>query len=363
MTEDKYIIEVKRLRSQMVAIAMRYLGNLDDAEDATQDALLKLWAMHEMLRGHELERIAFTILKRLCIDRLRQREYRRGVQTVCIDNIDIAMEADNHQETEERERQLMAAVGKLPSRQRLLLQMRYLKGKDVHTIAQIIGSTEGSINMALSRARNKVYQLMATVVVVACMVFIPICWKRSAPQGVVADVPVKVDETHQDDSQEDVEPLINPQATSHDVACIEPKANAEQKTLAENKEFTDGMQLHYQQARTHQDDSREGVEPQTDSQVNSHDIACIEPKANTANAEHKTLAENKEFTDEIQLHYQHVLSESHQQTMPDEDMNPEFYALCAYAAERAEALSSELVRQCPEGATHKTNATKKYDDL
>lgn len=289
----------------MVAIAMRYLGNPDDAEDATQDALLKLWAMHEMLRGHEVERIAFTILKHLCIDRLRQRERRRGVQTIGVDNIDIAMEADNRQETEERERQLMAAVGKLPSRQRLLLQMRYLNGKDVHTIAQITGSTEGSINMALSRARNKVCQLMATVVVVACLVFIPVCWNQSTSQDVIADVPVKVNETHQDESREDAGALSDPHATSHGVACITPKANAEQRTLAENKDFTD----------------------------------------------------------EIQLHYQHVLSESHQQTVPDEETNPEFYALCAYAAERTEALSSELVGQRSDGTTYKTNTTNSYDDL
>ena len=149
----------------MVAIAIHYLENHDDAEDITQDALFKLWAMHEMLRESEVDRIAFAVLKHLCIDELRRREYRKGKQTLSIDSIDVAMEADNPQEIEERERQLMVAVGKLPSKQRLLLHMRYIKGKDVHTIAQITGSTEESINMALSRARNTVYKFMAVVVV------------------------------------------------------------------------------------------------------------------------------------------------------------------------------------------------------
>ena len=80
-----------------------------------------------------------------------------------------------------------------------------------------------------------------------------------------------------------------------------------------------------------------------------------------ADAEENALAEDEAFTDEIQLHYLQVLSENYQQTMPEEDMPPEFYALCAYAAERTEALSDELVGQGSDEAPNKTKATNKYD--
>ena len=170
MTEENYITEINRLRSQMVEVATRYLDNHDEAEDITQDALLKLWAMREMLHGPGIDRIAFTILKHLCIDELRRREFRKSKQTVGIDSIDIAMEPDTLQEVEEREQQLIIAMGKLPPRHQMLLQMRYIKGKDVRTIAQITGSTEDNINKALYRARSKVYKIMAAVVVaVVCI--------------------------------------------------------------------------------------------------------------------------------------------------------------------------------------------------
>lgn len=81
----------------------------------------------------------------------------------------------------------------------------------------------------------------------------------------------------------------------------------------------------------------------------------------TADTEQNTPSENEDFTDEIQLHYLQVLSENYQQTMPEEDMPPEFYALCAYAAERTEALSDELVGQGSDKAPNKTKATNKYD--
>ena len=170
MTEENYITEINRLRSQMVEVATRYLDNHDEAEDITQDALLKLWAMREILRESEVDRLAFTILKHLCVNELKRREYRRANLSVDIDSIDVAMETDNPHEIEEREQQLMAAVNKLPSRQRLLLEMRYIKGKDVRTISALTGSSEESINMALSRARSKVYKIMAAVVVaVVCI--------------------------------------------------------------------------------------------------------------------------------------------------------------------------------------------------
>ncbi len=187
MTEDKYITEVKRLRSRMVATATRYLENHDEAEDITQDALLKLWAMHQMLLESDVDRLAFTILKHLCINELKKREYRKSAQSVSIDTIDLPMDSDNPQEIEEREQQLMRAVEKLPSKQRQLLQMRYLNGKDVPTIAALTGGTEQSVNKALSRARLKVYQLMAAVVVaVICMGVFTFLWQQPADTPLIA---------------------------------------------------------------------------------------------------------------------------------------------------------------------------------
>lgn len=194
MTEDKYITEVERLRPRMVATATRYLENSDEAEDITQDALLKLWSMHQMLQESDVDRLAFTIIKHLCINELKRREYRKGDQSVSIDSIDVAMDSHNPQEIEEREQQLMTAVNKLPSRQRLLLQMRYLKGKDVSTIAAITGGTEQGIHKALKRARVKVYQLMAAVVVaVICMGVFTFRWQQPADTPLIANKPTQAE--------------------------------------------------------------------------------------------------------------------------------------------------------------------------
>lgn len=170
MTADKYTFEVQRLRDRMVAVATRMLDNRDEAEDVTQDALLKLWAVRKKLQESDIDRLAFVILRHLCIDELRRRKCRKGNKTVNIDSVEVAMSPEDLEVVEERERQLIRAVDKLPSRQRMLLRMRYIEGMEVSAIAELVGGSEDSVNMVLSRARRGVYRLMTFVVVAACLV-------------------------------------------------------------------------------------------------------------------------------------------------------------------------------------------------
>lgn len=49
MTINEYKEEVKLVRPQMLAIARNYLKDNDEAEDAVQDVLLKLWQLIDTL--------------------------------------------------------------------------------------------------------------------------------------------------------------------------------------------------------------------------------------------------------------------------------------------------------------------------
>src|SRR5262249_13777526 len=62
-------------RPQMMALAMRVLGNADDAEDAVQDATIKVWRNLGRFEG----RAAFTTwLHRVAINAALDRLRRRG---------------------------------------------------------------------------------------------------------------------------------------------------------------------------------------------------------------------------------------------------------------------------------------------
>lgn len=176
MTEQVFIDEVQRLQLQMVRVATRYLEDADGAQDMVQDALLKLWCMHDMLQA-PMDRLAFTVLKHRCLDELRKREHRRKADNVSMELLEVADTAtDNLQALEERERQLMRAVRQLPSRQRLLLQMRYVQGTDVETLSRITGSSQDSIRQSLSRARQSVLKALGAVVAACAVILLGISY-------------------------------------------------------------------------------------------------------------------------------------------------------------------------------------------
>ena len=49
MEQNRFEIEAKRMRPALLRMAIRYLEDSDEAEDAVQDALLKLWFLRDRL--------------------------------------------------------------------------------------------------------------------------------------------------------------------------------------------------------------------------------------------------------------------------------------------------------------------------
>ena len=60
------------MRPALLRMAIRYLEDSDEAEDAVQDALLKLWFLRDRLDQYRsVDALAIVITKHLCINRLR----------------------------------------------------------------------------------------------------------------------------------------------------------------------------------------------------------------------------------------------------------------------------------------------------
>ena len=62
------------MRPALLRMAIRYLENSDEAEDAVQDALLKLWFLRDRLDQYRsVDALAIVITKHLCINRSEER--------------------------------------------------------------------------------------------------------------------------------------------------------------------------------------------------------------------------------------------------------------------------------------------------
>lgn len=145
-------------------LAARLLGNLDDAEDAVQDALLKTYRSLASFRGTRArssdaaqEPLAgfrpwfLRIVYHQCLDARRRREARRRHEDKALP----APPADALALLEQRESlaRVTAAMVRLPTRCQAALHLRVVEELSYAELASILGITPGSARVYVVRAR------------------------------------------------------------------------------------------------------------------------------------------------------------------------------------------------------------------
>lgn len=120
MTADEFEKEALSLRPALTAMAARWLGGTDCAEDLVQDAMLKLWAMCAELHS-PMAPLARVLVHNLCIDYLRRHHYTLSIDTTDVPDLSNAS-ADIARLTGGTE----AAVRKALSRARMAVKEQYL---------------------------------------------------------------------------------------------------------------------------------------------------------------------------------------------------------------------------------------------
>lgn len=160
---DKEIFSqiMTNLRPQMLTLAERLLSDKAEAEDAVQDALLKLWQLGCGEGIANTNAFAMTVVRNLCVDRLRRRRRLLDISKIEIDEENELALQDGEAEMIER---LMVMMERLPNRQQAILKMRHIDGLKTREIATLIGASEVSVRQTLSRARRRIFIAMTAVV-------------------------------------------------------------------------------------------------------------------------------------------------------------------------------------------------------
>lgn len=142
MTQDEFQEEAEGLRRRLVSEAAGYLHDSDEAEDAVQDALVRLWQIRDTLR-RPMTAIAGGVVRDICLDRLRRARTTTGVE-----NAEMTDEGDDGRlRRSEAIDRMMDVVRTLPPQQQMVIQLRHWDG---------LGMSEAAVRKALSRARQAV---------------------------------------------------------------------------------------------------------------------------------------------------------------------------------------------------------------
>ncbi|MEP2937303.1 MAG: sigma-70 family RNA polymerase sigma factor [Gilvibacter sp.] len=160
MTQEDFVEIIAPFKDKMYRLAKRILVSNDEAEDAVQEVLLKLWKGRARIESYKKpEAFAMTMTKNYCLDRLKSKQ--AGHLTIVHSNYAPSSERLQDQiEANDGVSIVFKLMETLPEQQKLVLQLRDVEHYEFKEIAQILEMNETAIRVALSRARKTIRQAL-----------------------------------------------------------------------------------------------------------------------------------------------------------------------------------------------------------
>jgi RNA polymerase sigma-70 factor (ECF subfamily) len=155
MKVEQFTSIVTRIRPRLMALASQFDANT--AEDAVQEALMRLWTSWQQLaEPADAERLAVRLTKHACIDNYRRS---RRQQTVGLKEVALAETADATDESA-LQAALERAVNGLPPAERRLWTMYAEAQMNSAQIAAATGINNRSVSSMLSSARHHICETL-----------------------------------------------------------------------------------------------------------------------------------------------------------------------------------------------------------
>ncbi len=156
MTQVEFINNIKPFKDKMFRLAKRLLVSTEEAEDTTQDILVKLWNKNDNLNHlGSLEAYAMTITKNHCLDILKSKR-ANNLQIVHSNYQENEIGLQEKLENSDSLQWVEKWINNLPQQQKLIIQMRDVEQYEFKEIAKIMDMSEATIRVALSRARKTI---------------------------------------------------------------------------------------------------------------------------------------------------------------------------------------------------------------
>lgn len=156
MNQQEFINVISPFKDKLFRMAKRLLVSTEEAEDATQEVLVKLWNNNESLSKYSsVEAFAMTMTKNYCLDQLKSKR-ASNLQIVHSNYTDNGASVQKQIEDRDSWNWVEKIMENLPEQQRLIIQMRDVEEYEFSEIAQILDMNETAVRVALSRARKEI---------------------------------------------------------------------------------------------------------------------------------------------------------------------------------------------------------------
>ncbi|MFH8490032.1 RNA polymerase sigma factor SigM [Streptomyces longisporoflavus] len=163
--EDAFGELVRRHRDRLWAVALRTLGDREEAADAVQDALVSAYRAAHTFRGQSavttwLHRITVNA----CLDRARKAASRKTSPIDDTERLEQLLEPHESAaapvERGDLHRELFEALGTLPHDQRAALVLVDMQGYPVAEAARVLDVPTGTVKSRCARGRARLLPLL-----------------------------------------------------------------------------------------------------------------------------------------------------------------------------------------------------------
>ncbi|MBO6496516.1 sigma-70 family RNA polymerase sigma factor [Roseivirga sp.] len=155
MELQEFKTKVLPLKDRLFRIAVHLLKSAEEAEDALQDVMVRLWDKRGQLKEYRsVEAFAVTVTKNRCLDKLKSKKHKYHLDVQELE-VDSGFESPYKRlELSESMQVMIRSFQELPEQQRLLITLRDLEGYSYEEIAEQTGLQVNNIRVGLSRARK-----------------------------------------------------------------------------------------------------------------------------------------------------------------------------------------------------------------
>ena len=157
MTQANFVSLVMPFKDKVFRLAKRLLVSREEAEDATQEILLKLWNNKQKISDYKnVEAFSMTMTKNFCLDRLKSKQAQnlKIVHSNYKDNGHSSLQ--KQVEARDSVDWVSSIIKDLPEQQKIIVQLRDIEEYDFAEISKMLDMNETAIRVALSRARKTI---------------------------------------------------------------------------------------------------------------------------------------------------------------------------------------------------------------
>ena len=156
MNQKEFLSKVTPVQDRLYRLAKRLLVSEDEAQDATQEILIKLWSQRKKIaKLSSIEAFAVTMTKNYCLDRLKAKS-SSNLQLVHTNYEDHHYNTVRASEVNDSVNWVYILMNDLPEQQRMILHLRDVEQYTNSEIAKELDLNETAVRVALSRARKTI---------------------------------------------------------------------------------------------------------------------------------------------------------------------------------------------------------------